>query len=85
MDQLTHCLIYILYYLSWRPHHPGQEQGRYKDTTAFKSHMGNIFSSGMQFHVVHHLYPRIPLMQTPAAFREMRPLLLRRGCDLHGM
>ena len=77
--------IYILYYLSWRPHHPGQEQGRYKDTTAFKSHMGNIFSSGMQFHVVHHLYPRIPLMQTPAAFREMRPLLLRRGCDLHGM
>ena len=77
--------IYIPYYLSWKPHHPGQEQGRYKDTYAFKSHMGNIFSSGMQFHVVHHLYPRIPLMHTPAAFKEMRPILLRRGCDLHGM
>ena len=77
--------IYIPYYLSWKPHHPGTDQGRYKDTEAFKSTFGNLVSSGMQYHVVHHLYPRIPLMHTPAAFREMRPILLRRGCDLRGM
>jgi beta-carotene hydroxylase len=77
--------IYIPYYLSWKPHHPGENQGRYKDTEAFKSTLGNLLSSGMQYHVVHHLYPRIPLMHTPAAFREMRPILRRRGCDLRGM
>jgi beta-carotene hydroxylase len=77
--------IYIPYYLSWKPHHPGENQGRYKDTEAFKSTLGNLLSSGMQYHVVHHLYPRIPLMHTPAAFREMRPILQRRGCDLRGM
>ena len=73
---------YLLYYLGWAPHHPGLEQGRYRDTRAFKSRMGNIMSMGMQYHLIHHLYPRIPLVLTPAAYRELKPILERRGCDL---
>jgi len=37
---------------------------------------------GMQYHIVHHLHPYIPLSQTPAAYREMKPILRARGCDL---
>lgn len=74
--------IYISYYLSWAPHHPGNEQGRYQDTRAFRSRLGNIGSLGMQYHIIHHLYPRIPLSLTPAAYRELKPILERRGCDL---
>ena len=74
--------IYISYYLSWAPHHPGVEQGRYRDTRAFKSRLGNAVSMGMQYHIIHHLYPRIPLSLTPAAYRELKPILERRGCDL---
>ena len=73
---------HLLYYLAWAPHHPGTEQGRYRDTRAFKSRLGNVVSMGMQFHIIHHLYPRIPLALTPAAYREMRPILDKRGCDL---
>ena len=73
---------YLIYYLAWAPHHPGHEQGRYRDTRAFKSRWGNIVSMGMQYHIVHHLYPRIPLSKTPAAYRELRPILQQRGCDL---
>ena len=76
---------YLIYYLAWAPHHPGHEQGRYKDTRAFKSRFGNLVSMGMQFHIIHHLYPRIPLSLTPAAYRELRPVLARRGCDLGGL
>jgi len=72
----------IQYYLSWAPHHPGEAQGRYKDTRAFKSRLGNLGSFGMQYHIIHHLYPRIPLSKTPAAYRELKPVLARRGCDL---
>jgi len=78
-------ITYINYYLSWMPHRPAEEQGRYKDTKAFKSRIGNIGSMGMQFHMVHHLYPTIPLTLTPAAFRELRPILQRKGCDLRGL
>jgi beta-carotene hydroxylase len=76
---------YIQFYLSWAPHNPGHATGRYQDTRAFKSFWGNIGSMGMQFHIVHHLYPRIPLMRTPAAYRALRPILVARGCDLDGI
>lgn len=75
-------ITYISYYLSWAPHHPGEQQGRYRDTRAFKSRFGNLVSMGMQYHIIHHLYPRIPLSLTPAAYREMKPILQRKGCDL---
>ncbi len=77
--------VYIPYYLSWKPHHPGAEMGRYRDTSAFSSHLGNIGSSGMQYHIIHHLYPTIPLTRTPAAYRELKPILQRKGCQLGGL
>ncbi|MFT7305840.1 MAG: beta-carotene hydroxylase [Candidatus Azotimanducaceae bacterium] len=75
-------ITYIQYYLSWAPHHPAKEKGRYKDTRGFKSKIGNVLSMGMQFHVIHHLYPRIPLGLTPAAFRELKPILVKKGVDI---
>jgi beta-carotene hydroxylase len=76
---------YIGFYLSWAPHHPAHQMGRYRDTRAFRSRLGNILTMGMQYHIVHHLYPRIPLMRTPAAYRALRPVLEARGCDLERM
>lgn len=78
-------LVYVNFYLSWMPHYPGREQGRYRDTRAFVSKLGNLGSAGMQYHIVHHLYPTIPLHRTPAAYRALRPLLEERGCDLGGL
>ncbi len=78
-------LTYIQYYLSWAPHHPGNESGRYRDTRSFRSILGNIGSLGMQYHIVHHLHPRIPLYRTPRAYWEMKPILEARGCDVHAL
>jgi beta-carotene hydroxylase len=75
-------LTYIQYYLSWAPHHPAQEKGRYRDTRSFRSILGNIGSMGMQYHVIHHLHPRIPLYRTPMAYWEMKPILEARGCEV---
>lgn len=75
-------ITYIVFFLSWAPHHPGNEQGRYRNTRSWKSKVGNIGSMGMQYHLVHHLHPYIPLTRTPAAWREMKPILEARGCEL---
>jgi beta-carotene hydroxylase len=50
-------MTYLVFFLSWAPHHPGTEQGRYCDTRNWKSAVGNIGSMGMQFHIIHHLHP----------------------------
>ncbi|MEM9938775.1 MAG: fatty acid desaturase [Pseudomonadota bacterium] len=78
-------LTYIQYYLSWAPHHPGNEQGRYRNTRGFRSALGNIGSMGMQYHIIHHLHPRIPLYRTPKAYWEMKPILEARGCRIDNL
>jgi beta-carotene hydroxylase len=78
-------ITYIIFFLSWAPHHPGNEQGRYRNTRSWRSKLGNIGSMGMQFHIVHHLHPYIPLYRTPAAYREMKPILEARGCRLEDL
>ena len=73
---------YIRHYLSWAPHHPATETGRYRDTHSFRAILGNIGSLGMQYHTVHHLHPRIPLYRTPRAYWEMREIIEARGADV---
>lgn len=75
-------MTYIVFFLSWAPHHPGSHRTRYTNTRSWKSSVGNIGSMGMQFHIVHHLHPYIPLTRTPAAYHEMKPILEARGCRL---
>jgi beta-carotene hydroxylase len=76
---------YIHFYLSWAPHNPAMTKGRYRDTRSFRSILGNIGSMGMQYHIIHHLHPRIPLYRTPRAYWEMKPILEARGCDVGGL
>ncbi len=76
---------YIQLFLSWAPHYPMEEQGRYSDTRAWRSPIGTIASMGMEYHVIHHLYPAIPLFKTGPAFREMRDLLEQQGLRNDGL
>ena len=73
---------YIQYYLSWAPHHPAEETARYRNTRSFRAALGNVLSLGMQYHVVHHLHPRIPLLRTGEAYWQMKPLLEARGANV---
>lgn len=76
---------YIIFYLSWAPHHPAETTGRYKDTRGWRSRFGNIGSMGMQYHIIHHLHPRIPLNRTPRAYWEMRDILIARDCKIDNL
>ena len=76
---------YIQYYLSWAPHHPADETARYRTTRSFRAAAGNLLSLGMQYHIVHHLHPRIPLYRTPQAYWELKPILERRGANVQDL
>lgn len=76
-------LSYIRFYLSWAPHHPREgRKGRYENTKVFRSRLGHVMSMGMQYHVVHHLYPGIPNHRTKPAYYAMRHILAARGVDV---
>lgn len=77
--------VYTIVTLAWAPHHPANETGRYRDTRGWVSPVGTILSSGMEYHLVHHLFPAIPLNKTPAAYRELKPLLEKEGMTLNNL
>jgi beta-carotene hydroxylase len=76
---------YISLFLSWAPHHPMVERGRYRDTRAWRSPVGTILSLWMEFHIIHHLFPTIPLFKTRTAWYELRDLLETRGIRNEGL
>lgn len=75
-------LSYIRLMFSWAPHHPRTlGAGRYANTRVFHSHLGHLLSMGMQYHLIHHLYPNMLIHQNKPAFDAMRHILVERGVD----
>ncbi|MBW8755546.1 MAG: fatty acid desaturase [Sphingomonadales bacterium] len=74
-------LSYIHAVLSWAPHHPHGRTGRYDSTSVIRHPLGYVASMGIEYHLIHHLYPYIPFHATRAAYREMKPILEARGVD----
>ena len=74
-------LFFIHVGLNWDPHHPHQGRGRYDSTRVFHSKLGKVLSLGIEGHLLHHLYPHIPMHLTKRALIEMRPVLEPRGVD----
>jgi beta-carotene hydroxylase len=74
-------LSYIHAVLSWAPHHPHGGRGRYDNTGVIRHRLGHWGSMGINFHLIHHLYPFIPVHACKAAYAEMKPILEARGVD----
>jgi fatty acid desaturase len=77
--------MYIPIVCTWLPHYPMQETGRYRETRGWKSKVGTILTGAQEYHLVHHLFPSIPLNRTPAAYRELKPLLEAEGMTLNNL
>ena len=75
---------YLQITLSFLPHKPMENKGRYNDTRGWKAYTGTILTQGMEYHIIHHLYPSIPLHKTPSAFRDMKHILEKKNCVLDG-
>lgn len=78
-------LIHIHVFFGWEPHFPFKSTRRYEHTRLYKSRLGNLLAMGVEGHLVHHLYPHIPIHLTMAACREMLPALEARGVDASGL
>ena len=74
-------LLHTHVFFSWETHHPQTGTGRYDNTRIFRSSVGSFLSMWIEFHLIHHLYPNIPMHLTKKAYFEMKPILQARGVD----
>jgi beta-carotene hydroxylase len=77
--------IFIPVVSAWIPHYPMLETGRYRNTRGWKSNFGIIITAGLEYHLIHHLFPSIPLHKHPAAYRELKPILEAKGMTLNNL
>ena len=71
----------IIYFFAYLTHKPHEVHERYRDTNVFwfKGKVLEPVANGLymfqNFHLIHHLFPRVPFYLYPRAFRSLKPVL----------
>lgn len=74
----------LAFAFDWVPHHPHSVQRRFLDTRILLVPGLTLPMLWQNYHLVHHLYPRVPFYRYAACFRELRPELEAKGSPIEG-
>jgi fatty acid desaturase len=79
----------IIYFFAYLTHKPHDVHERYRDTNVFWvkgkiiEPIVNWLYMFQNFHLVHHLFPRIPFYLYPDAFRDLKPVLEKECAHIY--
>jgi beta-carotene hydroxylase len=76
--------MYLSVIFAWLPHHPHEEQGRYRDTRVFTFRGSGLLARGHDYHLLHHLFPRVPHYRLASLWNDMRWHLVAQGARIEG-
>ncbi len=72
----------LAFALDWLPHHPHDVRGRFHDTRVILFPGLNVLMMGHAYHLIHHLYPRVPFYSYRTVFDETRSELEAKGAPI---
>ena len=79
----------IIYFFAYLTHKPHEVHERYRDTNIFwvkgkiMEPIVNWLYMFQNFHLIHHLFPRIPFYLYSNAFRSLKPVLDREKAHIY--
>ena len=79
----------IIYFFAYLTHQPHQDTVRYRDTNIFwfkgrlLGPVVNWLYLFQNYHLIHHLFPRVPFYLYGDAFKELKPVLEREGAHIY--
>ncbi|RMF02585.1 MAG: hypothetical protein D6773_08450 [Alphaproteobacteria bacterium] len=78
----------IIFFFAWLTHQPHVAKERYRDTNVFLvngplAKVVDWLYLFQNFHLIHHLYPRIPFYLYRKVFSELRPVLEKQGSRIY--
>ena len=73
---------FLAFAFDWLPHQPHDEQDRYRNSRILLFPGLGVLLTNQNFHLIHHLYPRIPFYRYGSFFREVRPTLAAKGAPI---
>ncbi len=72
----------LAFAFDWMPHAPHDTQARYDHSRIVLFPGLALPMLGQNYHLIHHLYPRIPFYRYGQCFWAIRPSLEARGCQI---
>lgn len=70
----------LAYLFDYLPHRPHDDRGRWTNARILLgSRLLTLLMAGQNYHLVHHVKPRVPFYRYAALYRELRPELERHG------
>ncbi len=69
---------------AWLPHHPHDELGRYRDTRVFTFPGSTFLIRGHDYHLLHHMFPRVPHYRLKPLWTAMGQHLVDQGARIEG-
>ena len=76
--------IWLSLVFGWLPHHPHGETGRYRDTRVFTFPGSTFLIRGHDYHLLHHMFPRVPHYRLRALWNDMGQHLVDQGARIEG-
>ncbi len=76
------------FFFAYIVHHPHDTQDRYQSSrvwlakSPWAQQAMTLLLMGQNYHLLHHLYPRVPFYAYPSTFRDVRPQLEREGAAI---
>ena len=69
---------------AWLPHHPHGETGRYRDTRIFTFPGSTFLIRGHDYHLLHHMFPRVPHYRLKRLWGEIGAHIVEQGARVEG-
>lgn len=77
--------VFTYLFFDYIPHHPHKSRDRYKDTRIFPSRILNILLLGQNYHLIHHMYPRLPWYKYKGVYEKILPDLEKHGSPIENI
>ena len=74
-------LFLLVFFFDYVPHYPHRSQQRYHNTRNYPGRWLNWLLLGQNYHLIHHLYPRVPWYKYQDAYWRMAPQLESLGVE----
>ncbi len=64
------------------PHHPHKSLDRHTDSRIYPSKLLNILLLGQNYHLLHHMYPKLPWYTYQGVYKKILPYLEKNGAPI---
>ena len=75
-------ILVLALFFDFFPHAPHKALGRYHDTRIFIGKWFNALLLGQNYHLIHHMYPRLPWYKYQEVFYKIEPFLKAQGAPI---